>query len=163
MKTTIVPAQVTTIEDTIAGNLTLTQVVLLVVAVLIVAVITAGLPPLLKIRAYKLVLSLGCGLPFVLLAGRWRGQLLLTWMQMKLSYQSRPRLYLLSEYDTVHCHCLRQAPLEQQNPVNVSGNSRKALPMLEPNEQLELNGVIDTTSRLRYMSNAKGEINVVLE
>ncbi|MCL4409099.1 MAG: hypothetical protein M1356_02065, partial [Gammaproteobacteria bacterium] len=155
--------QVTTIEDTIAGSLTLTQVALLVIAVLIVAVITAGLPPALQIRPYKIVLSLGCGLPCVLLAGRWRGQLLLTWIRMKLSYHSRPHIYLLSEYDASHCRCLHEAPQERPNPVNLSGKHHEALPMLEPNEQLELNRVIGATGRLRFVSNAKGEINVVLE
>lgn len=163
MKTTIVPAQVTTVEDTIAGNLTLTQVVLLVIAVLLVAVVTAGFPPVLQVRAYKIVLSLCLGLPCVLLAGRWRGQLLLTWMQMKLSYRSRPRLYLLSEHDYGHCHCLRQAPQEHKNRVNVLVSTPKALPVLKPHEQLELSGLIDGVGRLRFTSNAKGEINVVLE
>lgn len=163
MKTTIVPAQVTTVEDTIAGNLSLTQVVLMIVAVLIVAIITAGLPPLLKLRAYKVVLAFGCGLPCLVLAYRWRGQLLLVWLQMKLRYQFRPRLYLLSEYDELHCHCLRQLPVEQQEGLSASGERRKPLPSLRPNEYTELHRAIKTARRLRFLNNTKGEISVVIE
>ena len=163
MKTTIVPAQVTTIEDTLAGSLTLTQVVLMVIAVFLVAVVTAGFPPVLQIRAYKIFLSLGCSLPCLLLAGRWRGQLLLTWALMKISYRSRPRLYLLSEHDSAHCRCLRQATQEPEQPVGISAQTHQVLPVLKPHEQLELSRLVDAADRLRFISNAKGEISVVLE
>lgn len=44
MRSTVIPAQVTTVEDTIAGNLTITQIMLLIAPVLLSTAIYAVVP-----------------------------------------------------------------------------------------------------------------------
>ncbi len=58
MKTTIVPAQVISVEDIIAANLNLTQVVLLISPIFMSALVFLGLPPFMHIRVYKIILLL---------------------------------------------------------------------------------------------------------
>ena len=51
MKTAIVPAQVTTVEDKVAGNLNLTQLLLIASPVFVRGVIYAVFPPSFEISA----------------------------------------------------------------------------------------------------------------
>ena len=56
MKTTVVPAQITTIEDRIAGNLTFIQIVLLICALILSTVVYAAIPPRIHLTVVKLIL-----------------------------------------------------------------------------------------------------------
>ena len=82
MKTSIVPAQITSIEDTVTAKLSLTQIILLILPVFVSALIVALSPPFMHIRTYKLVLSMIFGMPSMLLAVRLRGQLILYWQAL---------------------------------------------------------------------------------
>ena len=57
MKVSAIPAQVTTVEDRIAGNLNLTQLLLLASPLFLVAVIMFLLPPYGKYSLYKLIVA----------------------------------------------------------------------------------------------------------
>ncbi len=77
MKATIVPAQITTIEDRIAGNLSFTQLMLFVFPVILMGLLFIFVPPLVKVNALKLVVG-GC---LILVGGalaiRYKGNLVL--------------------------------------------------------------------------------------
>ena len=94
MKTSIVPAQITSIEDTITAKLSLTQIILLVLPVFVASIVFAGLPPMMHIKVYKLGITLFVAIPIALLAIRFRGQLLLYWLGVLASYHIRPRRYV---------------------------------------------------------------------
>jgi hypothetical protein len=94
MKLTVVPAQVTTIEDKIAGNLTLPQLLILSAPVFSSAVFYALLPPTLRVAVYKMVLI---GLSFLVcgfLAIRFKGKLIIVWLLVLLRYNYRPKYYV---------------------------------------------------------------------
>jgi hypothetical protein len=100
MKTAIVPAQITTVEDKIAGNLTLQQVGLLASPVFIDFALYAALPTTLKFNAYKLALMVVVTLAADLLAVRVRGKILLAWAITMLKYNARPRHYVFDKNNT---------------------------------------------------------------
>ena len=100
MKTTIVPAQVTTVEDKIAGNLNFTQLLLLVTPVFISGAIFAFFPPFLRLVGYKLIICSLLLLVCVSLAIRIKGKLLLTWISITARYNLRPRYYIYNKNDT---------------------------------------------------------------
>ncbi len=54
MKTQVIPAQITTIEDKIAGNFSLTQILLLMFPVFWAAAVYTLLSPSLQLAWYKL-------------------------------------------------------------------------------------------------------------
>ena len=56
MKSTIVPAQVTTTEDKIVGSISVTQLILLVIPVFVGGMSYALMPPSLKFSLYKVFL-----------------------------------------------------------------------------------------------------------
>jgi len=104
MKTATVPAQITTVEDKIAGNLTLQQVGLLASPVFIDFALYAALPTMLKLNAYKLALMAIVTLIADLLAIRVRSKILLTWVVTMLKYNARPRYYVFDKNSTHFRH-----------------------------------------------------------
>src|ERR1019366_4023701 len=97
MKVTVVPAQITTIEDRIAGNLSFSQLLLLAAPVFGGSALYIILPPTMHSAPYKLtviaVLIFLCGL----LAIRIKGKILLLWFVVLLRYNLRPRYYIFNK------------------------------------------------------------------
>lgn len=97
MRTTVIPAQVTTVEDTIAGNLTLTQIMLLIAPVLLSTAIYAVLPEKMVLSAYKIPLIIVTSFIFISLSLRIRGRLVLHWLMVLSSFLLRPHIYLFNK------------------------------------------------------------------
>ena len=96
MKATAIPAQITTVEDRIAGNLSMTQIILLVIPLFIAAAVYFILPPFGHFNLYKVILTLFTGLVFGLLAFRLKEKLVIDWLRLRLRYEIRPRTYVYS-------------------------------------------------------------------
>lgn len=99
MKTTVVPAQITTVEDRIAGNLTLPQIVLLIIPLLISTVIYACLPVKMHFNLTKYILIGWQFLFFGLLAVRFRGKIVADWLVIYSRFKLRPRQYIFTKND----------------------------------------------------------------
>lgn len=99
MKQRSIPAQITTVEDRIAGNLNFTQIVLLILPIFWVMIVYAVLPKPMHLSLYKIpfiiVVSLLCGV----LALRIKEKVLLHWLLILLTYYSRPMYYLYDKND----------------------------------------------------------------
>lgn len=93
MKATVVPAQVTTVEDRIAGSLSMSQILLLSVPIFLGSFLYMILPPGMHGAIYKYFL-LGL-LTFVccILAIRVKGTIVLLWLVILGKYFGRPRRY----------------------------------------------------------------------
>ena len=99
MRTTIIPAQITTVEDKIAGNLNLTQIMLLVIPVFWAAIIYAVFSPVMKISMYKIPLIFIFTLVCMILALRIKGRVVLDWLNTISRFYSRPKYYLFTKQD----------------------------------------------------------------
>src|SRR3990167_9406474 len=99
MRTTVIPAQITTVEDKIAGNLNLTQIMLLMVPVIWGTIVYTSLPPTMHIAWYKLPLVLLVLLLSLTLAVRIKGKVVLHWVIILLRYNTRARYYLFNKND----------------------------------------------------------------
>lgn len=99
MKTTIVPAQITTVEDKIAGSLSLSQLLLLVAPVFIGSAVFIVLPPSLELMAYKIVIITLIAIVCCSLAIRIKGRILLLWAVIILRYVRRPRYFIANKND----------------------------------------------------------------
>ncbi len=164
MKTSIVPAQITSLEDTIAGNLTLTQLILLVVPVFVAALLLTVLPPMLKVDSYKLVVLVVLGLPFVILSLRLKGQLLFHTLLALVAFKNRPRLYLATKFSEPCQFCATKLVADEAMLENSSFADRPAndmLPLsLTERSQLDL-GL--STRKLTFLSDRNGNIHAVIE
>lgn len=97
MRTTIIPAQITTVEDTIAGSLNLTQILLLVSSLFINTFIYALLPIRLTFTPYKIPLIIIVFIVCILLSLRIKQRIVLDWLTIFLVYALRPHLYLFTK------------------------------------------------------------------
>src|ERR1039458_6831582 len=100
MKVTIVPAQVTTVEDRIAGNLRLSQLLLLTTPVFSGSLLYVVLPPVFHGAIYKLVLIVALFIICSLMAIRIKGKILLLWLVVLVHYNLRPRFYVFNKLST---------------------------------------------------------------
>jgi hypothetical protein len=94
MKLTVVPAQITTVEDRIAGNLSVSQMLLFALPVFGGSLLYAILPPFMGSAPYKLVvmtvLAVVCGISAI----RIKGKIILLWVVVLLRYRLRPHYYV---------------------------------------------------------------------
>ncbi len=164
MKTTIVPAQVTTVEDKIAGNLGFTQLLLLVTPVFLSGALFGFFPPFLKVAPYKLVLGGLLALVCITLAIRIKGKILLSWISIISRYNVRPRFYLFDKNDSY----LRTSPSDQQalesEPVIEVREAYDLLPELMPmSERVRLEtAVLDPRADFHFKTTKKGALRVYI-
>lgn len=97
MKMTVVPAQVTTVEDRIIGNLGFSQILLLIIPVFAAAGIFLLLPPFMGGALYKYIFMGVVALLFGLLSIRIKGKILASWLVTILRYNLRPKYYLFNK------------------------------------------------------------------
>ncbi len=100
MKTTVVPAQITTVEDKIAGNLSMLQISLLTIALFSGAGIYTVLPKSMELEPYKIpLIILVPGILFIL-SLRLKGRVIFNWLLVIAIYYLSPRMYLFNKNDT---------------------------------------------------------------
>lgn len=99
MRTTIIPAQITTVEDKIAGSLNFAQILLFMAPVLFGTLVYTLFMPFMKITPYKVGLVLFVALVCLVLAIRVKEKIVAEWMGVLLRYKLRPRFYLFDKND----------------------------------------------------------------
>ncbi len=80
MRTTIIPAQITTVEDKIAGSLNLNQILILMIPVFWAAIVYAFLVPIMKLSTFKLGLILIVAFICLILAFRIKEKIIAEWL-----------------------------------------------------------------------------------
>lgn len=97
MKTRVIPAQITTVEDKIAGSLSLTQILLLMTPVFWTAMVYALFMPQLKFAMYKVPIIGVVLLISLFLAIRIKEKLILNWLMVLVTYNMRPKYYVFNK------------------------------------------------------------------
>lgn len=99
MRTTIIPAQITTVEDKIAGSLNMTQILILMFPVLWTAIIYILFAPAMKLVSYKLGLIGVVIIVCLILVIRIKDKIVAEWLGVVLRYQFRPKYWLYNKND----------------------------------------------------------------
>lgn len=165
MKSTVVPAQVTTVEDKIAGNLTFNQMLLMTTPVFTSGVIFAFLPPFMSLSGYKLLIAVSFAILCLTLAIRIKGRIVLSWIAVLSKYNLRPRFYIFNKNDP---H-LRDIHVERDehathNPTEVRVHkklNKLKLPMKKVvwAEQV----VANPEAKLEFKTTRKGDLRVYIQ
>ena len=100
MRTTIIPAQITTVEDKIAGSLNMTQILILMFPILWTAIIYILCPPGMKLSTYKVGLILFCVAVCIVLVLRIKDKIVAEWLGVFLKYHFRPRYWIYNKNDS---------------------------------------------------------------
>jgi len=144
MKTTVVPAQITTVEDKIAGALTLPQIVLLVIPMVFGALIYASILPKMHFNSIKMAILMTEFIFFGGMAVRINGKILGDWLIIFLRYSLRPRRYISTKEDLIH----REIALDNEKQIIVSEKKPlkkefKAKDPLSLKEELSIEKIFD--------------------
>ena len=99
MKTTPIPAQVTTVEDKIAGNLSMSQLMLMLAPLFISVFVFAVLPQRMYFSLYKTIIILFSFVIFFTLCLRIKERIILTWLILLISYYFRPHIFVFDKND----------------------------------------------------------------
>ncbi|HUV42989.1 MAG TPA: hypothetical protein VMY36_03780 [Patescibacteria group bacterium] len=121
MKTTPIPAQVTTVEDKIAANLSLTQLILLLAPLFISVFVFAVLPERMYFNPYKIILIALSLVIFLTLAIRVKERIVLNWLILLVAYYLRPHLFVFDKNDDY----LREEEPQPDNEVKNAVNNKQ--------------------------------------
>lgn len=161
MKVTVVPAQVTTVEDKITGNLSVSQIVLFSIPVFGGSLLYAVLPPSMEFSIYKLIVVGFIAILAGLLAIRIKGKIVLMWLLILLRYRSRPRLYIFSKNTTMYREDYPEPPKQVPAKIVHTENRKIELPKLGAREKALVYATLDDPiGRLRFETNKKGGLHV---
>lgn len=164
MKVTVVPAQVTTVEDRIIGSLGFSQMLLLIVPVFVGAALFAILPPAMGGSVYKYTIMGILALVCCILAIRIKGKILAFWLITILRYNLRPKFYVFNKNTTAlrEQYESKHAELEE-NSLTVKTRTTISVPKLEFHEAVKVYATIDNpAAKLRFETTKKGGLNVRL-
>lgn len=161
MKSTIVPAQITTVEDKVAGSLSLSQLVLLATPAFVGIAVYILLPPMGRMSPYKIIVVAVIALASGLLAVRIKGKILLLWAIILLRYNLRPRYHVADKND-LH---LRDTEIpvaeEVAQPASSDEPASEPLPALSIAEAVQLEGLIaNPQANVQFLTDKKGALRV---
>lgn len=163
MKVTVVPAQVTTVEDRISGNFSVSQIALLAIPIFGGSLLYVTLPPSMEFSLYKF---LAIGFVTVLsgfLAIRIKGKIVLMWTITLLRYKLRPRRYVFTKNSTHYREKHLSLPKKSETSAPLKADTPTALPKLSNQERAYVYATFnDPVSRLRFETTKRGGLNVHL-
>lgn len=164
MKTTIVPAQITTVEDKVAGNLSFTQILLFTTPVFLSGAIFALIPPFMNLNAYKLIVCIFLAIICMLLAVRIKGKILLSWVSVIGRYNYRPRYYVFNKNDSYQRAKYTAFELEEDELVveELIPAERPALIPIPEIVRIET-ALSDPRAKFHFKTTKKGDLRVVIQ
>jgi len=161
MKVTVVPAQVTTVEDRVAGNLSFSQLILFAIPVFGGSLLYAILPPFMGTSLYKIILVGIFALLCTVLAIRIKGKIVLLWLITLMRYKLRPRVYIFNKNTSSYREEYPDVPVEPQTAATVSEEKPEIAPLLGDGEKAYLLAALnDPIERLSIELTRKGGLNV---
>jgi hypothetical protein len=166
MRTRVIPAQITTVEDRIAGNLNLTQILLLMIPVILGTGIFSMLPPTMHIAWYKIALTLIITFVSLALAIRIKGKVILQWLVILLTYNLRPKFYVFNKNDR-YLRSMDIVTFEKKTKKllkKAPAKQEKETPRLSIGDVIKLEGLLANPNiSFSVKSGKKGALNVAFK
>lgn len=157
MKSTVVPAQITTVEDKIAGSLNFIQIILLVFSLIIGTAFYGLIPPKLHLSSLKIVLMIGEFAVFGLLALRYKGRILADWLVIYLRFKTRPRIYIFTKNDPLSREQLADIKIMQKEKTPMVATVKKRI---KKNKLIERPIIASSGSIVSIKPSKKGGFDV---
>ncbi len=163
MRTTVVPAQITSVEDRIAGNLTFAQVLLLIVPLLLGTAIYVGIAPRSDLTVAKSIFVAIQFLFFGGLAIRFNGKILAQWLVIYFRFFIRPTFYVFTKNDLAARNVILPVAQKEELTERTAHKLKPARQSLSFSEQIRMNELLDNPSlTVSFELAKKGGIDVSL-
>ena len=167
MRISVVPAQVTTVEDRIIGCLGFMQILILVSAILCGAGVFVVLPPMMGEAWYKYGIIAAVLVVGSTLSIRVRGVILAHWVGIIVRYNQRPMYYVADKNTTAYRQRDKDIDIDDQAhmPVHAhasSGTASRHQPvLLDASARAKARAVIDDpAAHIRIATDTKGGVHV---
>lgn len=157
MRTTIVPAQVTTVEDRVAGNLTIAQLLILMAGFGLMTVVYLLVAPNYHFSPTKIVSLVIIALTFGPLAIRIFDKIVAEWLVILVRYALRPRRYVFKKSDRT----VEAVPRVAEDPVSVSKPVKHLATSQVPRVTLG-EVALEPAAAYRFVPSKKGGLHVAL-
>lgn len=165
MKVTVVPAQVTTVEDRIAGRLGLSQLLLLAAPVFGGSALYIILPPAMNSSTYKLAIIITLLLVCSTMAIRIKGKIILLWLIVILRYRLRPSYYVFNK-NAVYGREQLDKKVTQDNEAENEEKTVKphlVFPLLSTAEITRVQAIMENpAANIMFKTTKKGGLNVFI-
>jgi len=165
MRITVVPAQITTVEDRVAGNFTFVQIVLMVIPLVIGALIYSSMAPKIHFNPAKLTLIAVDFFIFGIMAIRFNGKILADWLIIYLRYSARPRRYIFTKNDLIHREIIletsEQTASSTIQTVEKKSKRQKSLSLLDQSKMDQL--FAENALSVSFKISKKGGVDVSLK
>lgn len=161
MRTTAVPAQVTTVEDRIMGNLGFSQLVLFVLPIFVSAGLFVILPPIMHGSLYKYIVMAIITIISSTLAIRIRGKIILFWLITIVRYTLRPSCYVFQKSVDHREEYKTKKPEQSEEIKKIKDNATSHIPKLAFHDAVYvLETINNPSSNLRFEITNKGGLYV---
>lgn len=162
----VVPAQITSIEDKLTGNFTIRQFAILMIPLFLGMNALVLLPPVATIAPYKWFVIFLLAMVFIPLVIRVRDKIVIDWLFIYGKFYMRPHYYVYNKNTTY----LRNTGAQKTRESKEKGESvepkrihltTKALPHLEQNriESMLRNDELDISFEFKK----KGKLDVIVK
>lgn len=163
MRATAVPAQVTTVEDRIMGNLGFSQLVLFILPIFVSAGLFVILPPIMHGSLYKYIMMVIISIISGILAIRIRGKIVLFWLITIARYNLRPSYYVFQKSVAYREEYKSKTPEQSKETKATKDNITSHIPKLSFHDAAYVMETINNpNSNLRFEMTKKGGLHVRL-
>ena len=163
MRVSIVPAQITTVEDKIAGNVSVQQAMLLGIPILFGFTIALVFPPSGQFVAYKIAIVIALFVICGSLAIRIRDRIVAQWLKLFVIYSARPEHYVYDK-NSSYLRIPETVEVPVQEEVQDIDSPKKSTFVqnnISPKEFVRLEQfAMDARAGIKYEVGKKGELNV---
>lgn len=167
MRTQVIPAQITTVEDKIVGNLNLTQLFILISPILVITGVYAFLPPTMKIVSYKVSIFIISIISAIALSLRIKGKVVINWLGILFTYNLRSKYYVYNKNEPLFREmALPHTEKKRANSVKMVSvdENKEILPKSKIKELASFENLLDQNEvDFRYKTGKKGGINVAFD
>lgn len=164
MKTTVIPAQITTIEDKISGNLSMSQLLILLFSSLFSGSLYIFLPPYTHFAWYKSLLSLLIFTISAILTIRIQGKIIANWLVIILSFNLRPRYYIFNKNHSSSRNLYLPTPSTKIQTQTSKQETKTETPRIAIPDTLKFENLLNKHQlNIRFKSNPKGGLHVAFE
>lgn len=165
MRVSVVPAQVTTVEDRIIGCLGFMQILVLVSAIVCGAGVFVVLPPMMGEAWYKYGIIAAVLVVGSTLSIRVRGVILAHWVSIIVRYNQRPMYYVADKNTTAYRQRGKDIDIDDQAhmPAHAPPRtvSRRQSVHLDVSARAKARAVIDDpAAHIRIATDKKGGVHV---
>ncbi len=163
MRSRVIPAQITTVEDKIAGNFNFTQILLIMTPVLIAALLYTLIPTQMSFGKGKIIFTVMSAIIFLTLAVRVKNKIIGEWLVVWLRFKLRPEIYVFDKNDNYLRPVFAKEAVKAEEKIKIVKKVVTKETVSDEDKVRWQNIIEGRNKSLSFEFNQKGGLHVALE